>query len=218
MKRLLTAAITSILVFSIGGTPAHAASMTAAAIRVDQVGYASGEAKRAYLLSPTAAPGTAFTVRDSHGHTVLTGRVGASTGGWNAVYTAVHPIDFGPLRTAGTYTIKAGGAVSPAFRVAAAKDLFNPLVRDAGSFFAVQRDGADVDRHLLDRKPSPLTDRKATVYDPPVFTGEGGDEIAAPLHATGAGPVDVEGGWFDAGDFVKFTHASSYALAELLYV
>jgi len=217
MKRLLTAAMGSILVFSTGGTAAHAASKAVSAIRVDQVGYTTGEAKRAYLLAPTAAPDTTFTVRDSRGHTVLTGRVGASTGGWNAAYTAVHPIDFGPVRAAGTYTIRAGGAVSPTFRVAAAKDLFNPLVRDAVSFFAVQRDGADVDRGVLDRRPSHLADRKATVYDPPVFTGEGGDEIAAPLKAVG-GPVDVEGGWFDAGDFVKFTHTSSYALAELLYV
>src|SRR5205085_7400212 len=30
------------------------------------------------------------------------------------------------------------------------------------------------------------------------------------------GPVDVEGGWFDAGDFLKFTHTTSYATAQLL--
>lgn len=29
------------------------------------------------------------------------------------------------------------------------------------------------------------------------------------------GPVDVEGGWFDAGDFLKFTHTTSYATAQL---
>ncbi len=28
--------------------------------------------------------------------------------------------------------------------------------------------------------------------------------------------MDVEGGWFDAGDFVKFTHATAYSLSELL--
>ena len=217
MKRLLTAAAAVPIVISMSTAAAAAPPPPTSAVRVDQVGYATAEAKRAYLLSAAPAPGATFAVRDGHGRTVLTGTVGADAGGWNDTYTAVHPIDFGRLRTAGTYTIKAGGAVSPPFRIAAPDKLFTPLVRDAVSFFAVQRDGANVDRGVLDRKPSHLADRRATVYDPPVFTGEGGDEIAAPLKATG-GPVDVEGGWFDAGDFVKFTHATSYAVAELLYV
>jgi endoglucanase len=68
-----------------------------------------------------------------------------------------------------------------------------------------------------DRKPSHLTDRHATVYATPVFEGDGGDVPAAPLRPIG-GPVDVEGGWFDAGDFVKFTHATAYSVAELLVV
>jgi endoglucanase len=39
---------------------------------------------------------------------------------------------------------------------------------------------------------------------------EGGDLILdADLTRTG-GPVDVEGGWFDAGDYLKFTHSSAY--------
>jgi endoglucanase len=218
MKRLLTAGTALMIFLPIGAAASAAPSRAAAsAIRVDQVGYAQSEAKRAYLLSAKPAPGATFTVRDGHGHAALTGKVGPNAGAWNATYTAVHPIDFGKLRTAGTYTIKVGDAVSPPFRIAPADKLFNPLVRDAVSFFTVQRDGADVDRSLLDRKPSHLTDRKATVYDPPVFTGDGGDVPAAPLKATG-GPVDVEGGWFDAGDFVKFTHTTAYALSELLWV
>jgi endoglucanase len=50
-----------------------------------------------------------------------------------------------------------------------------------------------------------------------VFEGDGGDVPAAPLKPVGR-PVDVEGGWFDAGDFVKFTHATAYSVAELLVV
>jgi hypothetical protein len=186
-------------------------------IRVDQVGYATDEAKRAYLLAPRADGHIRFTVRDERGRAVLTGHVGPTVGRWNERYRAVAPIDFGSLRVAGTYTIEAGAAVSPPFRVATASQLFDPLVRDAVSFFTVQRDGSDVVAGPLRRKQSHLADRRASVYDPPVFTGPDGDVLGAPLHRIG-GPVDVEGGWFDAGDFVKFAHTTAYSVSELLLV
>ncbi|MET7400979.1 glycoside hydrolase family 9 protein [Dactylosporangium sp. NPDC005572] len=187
-----------------------------AVIRVDQVGYGSAEAKRAYLLAPRALPASAtFSVRDARGRTVLSGRVGSGAGGWNDRYRAVHVLDLSAVRAAGTYTVRAGGAVSPAFRVAPAHQLFAPLADDALAFFAVQRDGAHVVPGALHRRAAHLADRSATVYDVPQFTGDGGDELAAPLRAIG-GPVDVEGGWFDAGDFVKFTHTTAYSVAALL--
>jgi endoglucanase len=191
-------------------------------LRVDQVGYAAGEAKRAYLMTAAPADGARFAVVDRRGRTVHSGRVGASTGAWSSAYGAVHPIDLSAVRAPGTYRLRVSGGVraeSPAFRVDSPERLFRPLLADTVNFFQVQRDGADVIPGELDRKPSHLTDRRATVYEPPIFTGDGDDVPAAPLRPrAGAGPVDVEGGWFDAGDFVKFTHASAYALTELLYV
>jgi len=187
-------------------------------VRVDQVGYATGEAKRAFLLAEGPAGGARFAVVDAGGRTVLSGRVGPRTGGWNGRYRAVHRIDFSGLRRPGRYRIVVDGlaAPSPAFRVASRRALFRGLVADTVRFFQVQRDGAHVPRQL-DRGPSHLTDRHATVYATPVFEGDGGDVPAAPLRPIG-GPVDVEGGWFDAGDFVKFTHATAYSVAELLVV
>ncbi|MFL6184555.1 MAG: glycoside hydrolase family 9 protein, partial [Actinomycetes bacterium] len=187
-------------------------------VRVDQVGYATGEAKRAFLLAEAPAGGARFAVVDAGGRTALSGRVGPRTGGWNGRSRAVHRIDFSGLRRPGRYRIVVDGlaAPSPAFRVASRQALFRGLVADTVRFFQVQRDGAHVPRQL-DRKPSHLTDRHATVYATPVFEGDGGDVPAAPLRPIG-GPVDVEGGWFDAGDFVKFTHATAYSVAELLVV
>jgi endoglucanase len=225
MRRLLTAA-TAIAVVALTGafTGATAAAIEAtpgraahALIRVDQVGYATSESKRAYLLAPRALAGTTFKLRDAGGRTVLTGKVGANAGAWNFSYTAVHPIDFTALGVPGTYTIEAAGAVSPKFRVAFGWDLFGPLAADAVSFFTVQRDGADVSCGPLNRKPSHLADRKAMVYERPQFVDPESDELAAPLTAVG-GRVDVEGGWFDAGDYLKFTHSAAYALSQLLYV
>jgi hypothetical protein len=227
MKRLLTAA-TAIAVVALTGvstrvtavTPATvdpAAAAGRAIIRVDQVGYATSETKRAYLLAPRSLAGAPFRLRDGSGRTLITGKVGASAGAWNDTYTAVHPIDFTAIGVPGTYTLEAAGVVSPKFRVAFGWDLFGPLAADAVSFFTVQRDGADVKSGPLHRKPAHLTDRRATVYDTPQFIDPDSDELAAPLTAAG-GPVDVEGGWFDAGDYLKFTHSAAYALSELLYV
>jgi hypothetical protein len=173
-------------------------------VRLDQVGYAIGEAKRAYLMAEAPADTARFAVVDAGGRTVLSGRVGRRTGGWNDRYPAVHGIDFGALRRPGRYRIVVDGvaAPSPTFRVATRHDLFRTLADDTVQFFQVQRDGAHVPRRL-DRKPSHLTDRHATVYATPVFEGDGGDVPAAPLKPIG-GPVDVEGGWFDAGDFIKY--------------
>src|SRR5205814_1891653 len=111
-------------------------------IRVDQVGYASSETKRAYLLGQHSLAGATFRLKDSGGRVLLTGKVGASAGAWNDRYGAVHPIDFTAIGVPGTYTLEAAGAVSPKFRVGFGWDLFGPLAADAIDFFNVQRDGA----------------------------------------------------------------------------
>ncbi|CAL9351003.1 hypothetical protein SUDANB95_00463 [Actinosynnema sp. ALI-1.44] len=182
-------------------------------VRLDQVGYGTSESKQAYLLAKAPVDGR-FSVVDSRGRTVLTGRIGASRGGWSPAYRAVHPLDFTAVSKAGTYRIKAAGATSPPFKVGA--DLFSSVTDRTVEFFQAQRDGRDVIPGRLDRKPAHLTDRAATVYDTPVFRGDGGDELAEPLKPLGH-TVDVEGGWFDAGDFVKFTHATAYSTASMLF-
>ncbi|HWO64701.1 MAG TPA: glycoside hydrolase family 9 protein [Umezawaea sp.] len=212
--RFAHALVAAAAVTGLVAVPAEAAP--SGQVRLDQVGYGTTEAKQAYLLAPKATAGAAFSVLDSSGRSVLTGKVGTSLGGWNAGFTAVHPIDFTKVTRKGTYRIKVGGVTSPTFKIDTVDRLHSPLAANNVEFFQAQRDGADVVPGRLKRKPSHLTDREAYVYDHPVFKGEGGDEVAEPLKRIG-GPVDVEGGWFDAGDFVKFTHATSYSLAELLY-
>lgn len=208
-----------VMLAALGLPAAPAVAVEPGVVRVDQVGYAVGETKTAYLMSPRPAPDATYKVVDSTGRTVLTGRVQDSTGRWSSAYEAVHPIDISALRRPGSYRITVGGAESPPFRVAPGWQLFGPLVDDTVNFFQVQRDGRDVIPGVLDRKPSHLTDRQGTVHHQPVFSGDGGDVPAEPLRPLdGLRPVDVEGGWFDAGDFVKFTHASAYALSEMLYV
>ena len=65
---------------------------------------------------------------------------------------------------------------------------------------------------MFNRKPSHLADREAFVYKTPAFGKNG---LQGGLEKFG-GPVDVSGGWADAGDYVKFVETSSYATAMML--
>lgn len=186
-------------------------------VRVDQVGYTPGENKHAYLMSSASGAGSSFRVLDATGGEVLAGEAGGSTGGWNDTYRSVRVLDLSALTKPGTYRVEVSGAVtasSPSFRVAPATDLFGPLIQDNVRFFRAQRDGSDTDPSVLQRKPSHLADREATVYDTPAYDDEE-KQLLAPLKRAG-GPVDVSGGWSDAGDFLKFTHTASYSTASLL--
>src|SRR3954447_8231573 len=193
-----------------------AAGPPAAYVRVDQAGYPASAAKRAYVLSPVAARGATFTVRDASGATVLTGRVGARTGRWSRRFPDVRRVDLTRVTAPGSYTLAVSGAVtgtSPPFSVAPSRTLYAPLTGDSRTFFAAQRDGADVDPSVLDRKPSHLHDRHAAVHARPHFNAD--DALVGGLRRL-RGRIDASGGWFDAGDYLKFVETHSYATVMLL--
>lgn len=189
------------------------------AVRVDQVGYVRGETKQAYVMGPSRAlAGARFKVVDAKDRVVTAGRLGAVTGHWNAKYPSVRTVDLSALNTPGTYRIVLTGTAagrSPAFRIADASALMTPLVRDNVRFLQAQRDGADVLPGALAHGPSHLADEHATVYATPHYDEEGEELLDERLTPTGD-EVDVSGGWFDAGDFLKFTGTTSYSTAELL--
>ncbi|MFI6096444.1 glycoside hydrolase family 9 protein [Lentzea sp. NPDC051213] len=211
--------IAMVVLVGVGGcTAAASPNPRAAVIRVDQTGYTASETKHAYVVSQRTSAGARFRVVNESGKTVLSGTAGGPTGSWNGKYRAVSVLDLSAVTTPGRYRVEVSGAVtgkSPEFRVAAARDLFGGLAASNVRFFRSQRDGANVDGSLLRRKPSHLADRSALVYNPPRIDMEAYKLLDPALTRIG-GPVDVEGGWFDAGDFLKFTHTTSYATAQLL--
>jgi endoglucanase len=197
---------------------AHAAS--ASLIRIDQIGYLPGDAKVGYLMTGASVSGAKYAVVNAAGKTVLSGTVGStSRGKWNSAYPDVYPITFTALTKPGSYHLTVSGgatATSPTFTVAStASALYGKLVADGVSFYQVQRDGPNVISGALSRKPSHLDDASASVYQWPDFASGGSDTITdADLTRTGV-TRDVSGGWFDAGDFLKFTHTAAYGDALL---
>ena len=76
-------------------------------------------------------------------------------------------------------------------------------------YFTSERDGADVRPSVLDRQAANLTDEQATVYADPAYDAD--DNLTGTLRRVG-GPVDVSGGWFDAGGgYEKFAYTGAYA-------
>jgi hypothetical protein len=183
-------------------------------VRVDQVGYGTTETKHAYLMNAGGA--SPFRVVDESGRTVLNGTAGASAGSWNSGFPSVRVLDISAVRTPGGYRILAEGAEpSPLFRIDSSAALFAPQVAANIRFFQAQRDGSGVLASTVDRKPAHLNDARATVYEVPRYDEEG-TELQGERLVRAGGPVDVAGGWFDAGDFLKFTHTTAYSLGSLL--
>ena len=183
---------------------APAAARPAPQVRVDQLGYAPGEAKIAYLLAPRALRNARFRVTDAAGKTVFRGRVGRSRGRWNRRYRAVQSLDLSALRTPGRYRVRVRRARSPRFRIADPAALLRPRVAESVAFFRAQRDTAH------------RNDAHATVYADPTYDGPDSDVIRGRSLKAIGGPVDATDGWVDAGDFIKFTHTTAYASALLL--
>ena len=198
--------------------PSAASAATAGLVRVDQVGYLPGDTKQAYFMVQSPVSDVSFDVVDSAGHTVLSGKVnGTSRGVWNTQYKAVYPITFTGLHATGTYHIKvSGGATgsSPDFRIADPASLYRKAIADGVAFYQVQRDGPDVIAGQTGRKPAHLNDAKASVYATPNFEPDSDVITDAALKKVG-GPVNVLGGWFDAGDYLKFTHTTAFGDAIL---
>jgi endoglucanase len=202
--------LVSLAVF-LGTGPAHAAN---AYIRVNQVGYAGNSTKRAYLMASGAETGATFAVKNSSGTTVYSAAVGASLGTWGT-FTNVYALDFDSVSTAGTYTISVASpiaATSPTFKIDTAANLYATPLANALYYYETSRDGPNYIPNALRTAPGHLNDQSAKVYFTPTFNKK---DNAGPLTATGA-VIDASGGWWDAGDYLKFVQTHSYTVAMML--
>jgi len=207
LSHLLLVAITAF----VGTGLAHAAS---AYIRVNQVGYAGGSTKRAYLMASGAESGATFAVKNSSGTTVYSAAVGTSLGAWGT-FTSVYALDFDSVSTAGTYTISVASpiaATSPAFKIDTAANLYATPLANALYYYESERDGPNYIHNALRTAPGHLNDESANVYFTPTFNRK---DNAGALTATGA-VIDASGGWWDAGDYMKFVETHSYTVAMML--
>jgi endoglucanase len=185
-------------------------------VRVNQVGYVSGATKRAYLMASASETGATFSVLNSTGATVFgPAAIGATLGSWSSSYPDVYALDFDSFMTAGTYTISVSGPIaasSPSFRIDSATNLYATPLANTLYFYENERDGSDFIATPLRTAAGHLNDASAKVYFTPTFNKR---DNAGPLTPTGA-VIDASGGWWDAGDYMKFVETHSYTVALML--
>jgi endoglucanase len=196
--------------------PASAATLAPPQVRVNQVGYPSSGPKAAYAMLPRKVASVRFEVITPYG-VAYRGVSSDDVGSWNANYQAVYRLSFSGVQLPGQYQVKLlspAQAVSPGFIVGNGPQLYRELVDNSVRYFTSERDGPDVVSSVLSRQPANLTDQKAYVYADPRY--DSNDNLLGTLKKTG-GPVDVSGGWFDAGGgYEKFGYTASYADALML--
>ena len=185
-------------------------------VRVNQVGYTSSSSKVAFAMLARPVAAVRFEVTTPYG-VAYRGTSTDDLGSWNSGYQAVYQLSFSGVRTPGRYQVKLASpaaAVSPTFTIGDGSQLYGQLVDNAVRYFTSERDGPDVDSAVLGRQPANLTDEHADVYADPAYDSD--DNLVGRLKKIG-GPVDVSGGWFDAGGgYEKFAYTASYSDALML--
>jgi len=195
------------------------ASAESVYVRVSQVGYETGKGPfRAYLMSKTGGSSTNFQVVNSSGQTLVTAPIGALLGTWTNSATLtynVYALDF-TVPGGDTYTISIPGhpaATSPVFAVNASAVLYPGLLLNTKFFYETERDGPNYIANALRTAPGHLNDQSATVYQtPPLNRDDLITTTGTPLTSTGK-VIDASGGWWDAGDYMKYVETISYTVA-----
>jgi endoglucanase len=181
-------------------------------VRVNQVGYAATASKRAYLMASGAEAGATFSVKNASGATVYSAPIGANLGSWSNSYPDVYALDFDSVTTPGSYTIVTSGPIagsSPGFTIGTAANEYTGALSNALSFYENERDGSNYIPSALRTAPGHLNDASAMTYLTPNMNSSG--RFSGDLSPLGV-KIDASGGWWDAGDYLKFVETISYTV------
>jgi hypothetical protein len=175
-------------------------------IRVNQAGYAPWRAKTAVVLSDADIAGEKWSLK-KNGNEAMGGKLSAGKPGDN-IYAAqafAYSIDFSSQKDTGTYTLELPGA--EAQRVLIREDPYSLFATQALMHLRAMRSGGPARL----RKASHLGDSAAIAYNAKGDWRKGAWEEASPRRT-----LDMRGGHYDAGDYIKFTLNEAYLAWHLL--
>jgi hypothetical protein len=206
---MLTRVVLAILVLMAGGV-VQAGEIF---LRWNQAGYRPGQTKVAIAMSEHDLAGAAWTLRRTNAKGVASGRAiargvfGASAAaGPHAPLAFNHVADFTAVTKRGTYRLEVEGAAPAVVRIDPAP--YARLLPLALRHLRVMRSGS---HETLLRAYSHPGDARASVYVSDGDPANGAWKAAEPART-----VNAHGGWYDAGDQIKFTLNQAYTVYHLL--
>ena len=197
-------------------------------IKVNQVGYSVNGAKTArisYFAKFGSLNGKTYEIVDKNsGKTVLTGTLGEAELNEHLSGESVHIINFDQLKTAGTYFIRVADTgfsetarspydveqgletdtlISASFQIG--DNIYDDLLNDMMKYYYYQRQGIDLDEKYAgifareNLHPADAAVKKWSDRDNP-----------------NAETFDITQGWYDAGDYGKYTSPGATSVENLL--
>ncbi len=165
-------------------------------INIDQIGYRTGDEKRAVLRNK-AAKSSRFELIDAASNecvyegSVVSGNTGGSSG------DKVSYADFSDYKTPGRYKVKSDSGIE-SYEFDIKDDVYASALSDSLRMFYLQRCGCELPESLAgDFAHKPCHTEEALIY--------GGNKY-----------LEVTGGWHDAGDYGRYTAPAAKAVADLL--
>ena len=208
------------LCFILAACTVSAAQSSAPKIVVDQFGYLPELEKRAVIRDPQQGydaresfqPGTRYAVVDTRtGQTVFEGRPEVWKGGQTDQVSGdrVWWFDFTPVTKPGQYIVRDVERRAESFKFEISHSVYKPVLKAAFKTFYLQRAG-------FEKRP-PFA--PPGISDSASHLGPGQDGQAT-LHSRKgdrATARDVRGGWYDAGDYNKYTNWTANYIISLLH-
>jgi len=165
-------------------------------LRINQAGYTPSRSKIAVVLSESDIAGQTWTLKSGE-NIVLSGKLGAAKLGDN--YYVAQPfyytIDFSSATTVGTYALELAGESE---RIRISEDPYSMFAKQALT-------------HLRAMRSRHSGDNAAIVH-----VAKGDWKAGAWQEASPKRTVDMSGGHYDAGDYIKFTLNEAYLAWHLL--
>ncbi|MGV3541087.1 MAG: glycoside hydrolase family 9 protein [Rufibacter sp.] len=165
-------------------------------IRINQLGYLPTSTKVAVLALKAPIKVNSFTVHDvMTGREVFKGRQLKDFGPY-AAFSNSYRLNFSDFEKPGNYFIKAGGAISPKFRIAA--DVYDNTADYVLHYMRQQRCGFN-----------PFFRDSCHTKD--------GFMVFHPDKKLDSTFIDATGGWHDASDYLQYVTTSANAVFQMLF-
>jgi hypothetical protein len=182
-------------------------AFTYTGLRYNLAGYHPDRPKTIIIISDKNCINYPWRIKEASGKVVLNGITGKSISGSGPHTPKIfnHEINFSALTSEGEYVIEVDNVDT--IRIKISKNPYADYVHEVLRYLRQQRSGTD---QCVDHKISHLGDKSCII-----FRRNGTDNTSWSYDKSNK-TVNMLGGWYDAGDYIKFTLTTAYTTYFLL--